>query len=127
MRIGQLAKAAHIHIETIRFYERKGLIEQPEKPLRGFRDYPAKILDRILFIKRAQKLGFTLEEIASLLLLDSGKCPDIQDLAEQKLHDIRDKLADLSRIEIALDTLVSSCKNNDNIHHCPIIDALLTR
>ena len=125
MRIGQLAKLAGINIESVRFYERKGLIIQPIKPQQGYRQYPDKTLQRILFIKRAQKLGFTLEEISDLLAMETAKCNEVQELAKSKLEDVRTRLADLSRMESVLVDLLISCKTNPNNAECPIIDSLI--
>jgi MerR family transcriptional regulator, mercuric resistance operon regulatory protein len=80
--IGQLAKVAGVNVETIRYYERRGLISQPPKPAEGYRTYPNATLARIFFIKRAQELGFTLKEINKLLSLDESHCSEVQELAE---------------------------------------------
>jgi MerR family mercuric resistance operon transcriptional regulator len=125
MRIGQVAKAAQINIETIRFYERKGLIEQPLKPLEGYRDYSKKILEQLLFIKRAKNLGFTLEEVSGLLSMESAKCEEIQEMATSKLADVRARIADLKRMESVLNQLVLSCKTNPKKTGCPIIETLI--
>lgn len=125
MHIGQLAKLADINIESVRFYERKGLIIQPVKPLEGYRQYPEKTLQRILFIKRAQKLGFTLEEISDLLTMETAKCSEVQELAKLKLEDVRARLSDLNRMETVLSSLLKSCKTNPNNAKCPIIDTLI--
>jgi MerR family mercuric resistance operon transcriptional regulator len=127
MRIGQVAKAAQINIETIRFYERKGLIEQPLKPLEGYRDYSKKILEQLLFIKRAKNLGFTLEEISGLLSIESAKCEEIQEMATSKLADVRSRLADLNRLETVLNELVLSCQSNNKKTDCPIIETLIKK
>ncbi len=127
MRIGQVAKAAQINIETIRFYERKGLIEQPLKPLEGYRNYSKKILEQLLFIKRAKNLGFTLEEISGLLSMESAKCEEIQEMATSKLADVRSRLADLNRLETVLNELVLSCQSNNKKTDCPIIETLIKK
>ena len=100
--IGQLADAAKVNVETIRYYERQGFIEQPKKPKQGYRQYPQETLTTILFIKRAQQLGFTLAEIAVLIDLSTGGCHDVQILTETKLLAVRQKLKDLKRLEKAL-------------------------
>lgn len=122
--ISKLAKAANVGIETIRFYERKGLLEQPIKPMQGYRQYTEQALSRVLFIKRAQYLGFTLAEISSLLILSASNCEDVQQLAEQKLAVIEDKLRDLLNLKDSLVSLVSDCKNNPSDKECPIIRSL---
>lgn len=127
MKIGELAKSAQVNIETIRFYERKGLIKQPVKPHSGYRQYPVETLERILFIKRSQKLGFTLEEISTLLSMESAKCDDVQALAKSKLMSVRNKLHDLKQMESALKSLLKDCQTNPEHAGCPIIDALVDR
>ena len=125
MRIGKLAESAGVNIETVRFYERKGLIKQPVKPASGYRDYPLETLNRILFIRRAQKLGFTLEEIDLLLSMEDAACDQVQALAEAKLTSVKNKLHDLKQMEKALKTLLQDCKSNSKHKKCPIIDALI--
>ncbi|MDO6566008.1 MerR family transcriptional regulator [Alteromonas sp. 1_MG-2023] len=122
--ISKLAKEANVGVETIRFYERKGLLEQPIKPMQGYRQYTEQALSRVLFIKRAQYLGFTLAEISSLLILSASNCEDVQQLAEQKLVVIEDKLRDLLNLKESLVSLVSDCKNNPSDKDCPIIQSL---
>ena len=122
--IGQLAEAASVNVETIRYYERRGLIAQPPKPTEGSRTYSRATLARILFIKRAQELGFTLEEIANLLELGESPCREVQGMAAQKLASVRAKLADLRRLEIVLDDLLNQCAVNLDQTHCPIIESL---
>ena len=122
--ISKLAKEANVGVETIRFYERKGLLEQPIKPIQGYRQYTEQALSRVLFIKRAQYLGFTLAEISSLLILSASNCEDVQQLAEQKLAVIEDKLSDLLNLKESLVSLVSDCKNNPSDKDCPIIQSL---
>ncbi|MAZ90014.1 MAG: Hg(II)-responsive transcriptional regulator [Cellvibrionaceae bacterium] len=123
--IGQLAKTAGVNVETIRYYERQQLIEQPDKPLQGYRRYPEETLYRILFIKRAQHLGFTLTEISSLIELSQGHCSDVQHLAENKLTAVRQKLKDLRRLERSLKSLIDECRINPDEAHCPIIESLV--
>ena len=122
--ISKAAKQLNIHIETIRFYERKGLIEQPQKPESGYRHYSIDIINRIRFIKRAQELGFTLKEIINLLSLNDQPCSQVQDLAEQKLAFVQEKVKDLQRLESALNQMIVQCMNNADEDHCPIIDSL---
>ena len=122
--ISKLAKEANVGVETIRFYERKGLLNQPIKPMQGYRQYTEQALSRVLFIKRAQYLGFTLAEISSLLILSASNCEDVQQLAEQKLAVIEDKLSDLLNLKESLVSLVSDCKNNPSDKDCPIIQSL---
>ncbi|GAA4353353.1 Hg(II)-responsive transcriptional regulator [Kangiella taiwanensis] len=123
--ISQLAKLAGVNVETVRYYERCGLIAQPEKPAKGYRHYPEATLSRIRFIKRAQELGFSLDEIANLLILEESSCQEVQSIASHKLASIRDKMADLRRLESSLNDLLKQCANNSEQTHCPIITSLL--
>lgn len=122
--ISRLAKELGINIETIRFYERKGLIQQPPKPTPGYRHYPNETVNRIHFIKRSQELGFTLDEIVHLLNLEDSPCREVQALANTKLEKVQSKIHDLKRLEGALEALLSQCNENDDESHCPIIDSL---
>lgn len=122
--ISKVANELNINIETVRFYERRGLIAQPPKPDTGYRHYPEDTMNRIRFIKRAQELGFTLDEIANLLSLNDRPCSQVQDLAEHKLSAVKEKMADLRRLEKALKALLAQCQSNDDDSHCPIIDSL---
>ncbi len=123
--ISQLAKSAGVNVETIRYYERQGLIEQPLKPIQGYRQYPEATLTKVLFIKRAQHLGFTLSEIETLIALSAGSCNRVQHLAEHKLGIVQTKIKDLKRLEKSLKNLVSSCQSNLDSTSCPIIDSLV--
>lgn len=125
LTIGRLASTAAVNVETIRYYERRGLIEQPAKPRVGYRRYDNETLQRLLFIKRAKTLGFSLDEIENLLTLSEGQCADVQTLAEQKLNRIKAKVQDLKRLENALQDLVRQCDSNVSQVHCPIIETLL--
>lgn len=122
--ISHLAKALNINIETIRFYERKALIQQPPKPDVGYRHYPDETVNRIRFIKRAQELGFTLEEVSRLLSLEDFPCSDVQALAENKLEAVQAKMRDLRRLESALKALILQCNKNEDETRCPIINSL---
>lgn len=123
--IGQLAKLASVNVETVRYYERCGLIEQPQKPAKGYRRYPETTLNRIRFIKRAQELGFSLDEIANLLMLEETSCQEVQSIASHKLASVRAKMADLRRLETSLNDLLKQCASNPEQAHCPIITSLL--
>ncbi|CAH1583579.1 Mercuric resistance operon regulatory protein [Vibrio jasicida] len=127
MKISELAKSAGVNVETIRYYERRELIQQPLKPEQGFRDYTDATLERILFIKRAQELGFTLEEISNLLQLGDENCLSVQEVAEHKLANVRTKIVDLCRLESVLDNLVTQCKCNPSESSCPIVETLLPK
>jgi MerR family transcriptional regulator, mercuric resistance operon regulatory protein len=123
--IGKLATRAGVNVETVRYYERTGLIEQPVKPANGFRRYDKAILDRILFIKKAQTLGFKLDEVKTLLELSVGNCVEIQSLAEVKLEDVQLKIRDLQQLESVLADLVKQCRARVDKADCPIVEVLL--
>ena len=122
--ISKVARLLDINIETIRYYQRRGLIEQPFKPAVGYRQYPIETVNRIRFIKRAQELGFTLDEIANLLSLNDRPCSQVKELAEHKHLAVKEKISDLRRLEKALKVLLIQCQNNDDDSHCPVIDSL---
>lgn len=123
--IGQLAKSAGVNVETIRYYERQQLIEQPNKPSQGYRHYGEETLYRILFIKRAQQLGFTLSEISVLIELSQGHCSDVQHLAENKLTAVQQKMKNLRCLEKSLKALIGECQVNPDETRCPIIESLV--
>jgi MerR family mercuric resistance operon transcriptional regulator len=125
LTIGRLAEAAGVNVETIRFYQRKGLMREPDRPLGGIRRYGEADLARVRFIKSAQRLGFSLDEIADLLKLEDGShCTEVREQAEHKLADVRARLADLQRIEGALQGLVERCCATSGRVQCPLIAAL---
>ena len=125
LTIGELAKAAGVNVETIRFYQRKGLLLEPERPYGGIRRYHAADLTRVRFVKSAQRLGFSLDEIAELLKLDDGThCDEASILAQHKLRDIHEKLADLKRMEAVLTRLVDACHSRQGDVSCPLITSL---
>ena len=123
--IGALAETAGVNVETIRFYQRKGLMPEPEKPYGSIRRYGAAELARVRFIKSAQRLGFSLEEVGELLKLEDGaRCSEARQLAEQKLVAVRQKLTDLQRIESVLAGLVARCSAVRGRVNCPLIASL---
>lgn len=125
LTIGAFAKAADVNVETIRFYQHKGLLPTPDRPYGSIRRYGDSDLARVKFVKAAQRLGFSLEEIAQLLKLEDGThCGDAAELATQKLKDVRTKLAHLTRIETALSKLVGQCRAHRGTISCPLIAAL---
>ena len=125
MTIGSLADAAEVNLETIRFYQRKGLMPEPIRAPGSIRRYGEPALARVRFIKSAQRLGFSLEEVAHLLKLEDGThCTEARSLAEQKLMDVSAKLADLQRIELVLRQLVKRCGSARGAVKCPIIESL---
>ena len=128
MRIGDVAREAGVGVETVRFYEQKGLIAQPPKPgTGGFRDYPTASVRRIRFVRRAQQLGFSLGEIVELLELESGAdagCVDVRRRAEAKLEEVLIKIDNLERIEAALKTLIAACPGKGPARKCSILDSI---
>jgi len=130
MTIGQVAKLAGIGIETIRFYEREGLIDEPPRRESGYREYSADIVTRLTFIKRAQELGFSLSEIAELLSLKlhpDASCVEVRKRAEAKVTDIEAKIRDLQRMKKSLMGLIASCVGNKPVTECPILESFATK
>ncbi len=123
--IGTLAKTAGVNVETIRYYQRIGLINEPEKPAQGYRRYSAGVADHIRFVKRAQELGFTLNEITDLLSLDKHNCSQAREIAEHKCELIRQRVNDLKAMQNELEKLVATCRSNSSSdNHCAIIETL---
>lgn len=127
MTIGQLAATGGVNVETIRYYQREKLLPTPKRIHGAIRRYGEEELKRLLFIKRAQALGFSLTEIILLLKLSEGEhCRETQMLAEKKLAIVKHKLADLLAIESALEKLTSACRKGKSGCGCPIIDSLVS-
>lgn len=127
LTIGQLAKQAGVHVETIRFYQRRGLLLEPARPLGRIRRYGEMDAQRIRFIKHAQALGFSLDEVAELLALDDGRhCQEAEAIASRKLLIVRERLRQLRRIERLLGKMVSQCQCNPGTVRCPLIEELGT-
>lgn len=124
LTIGFLAKAAEVNIETVRYYQRIGLITEPAKPDQGYRIYPDETLQRIKFIKRAQQLGFSLQEIEELLQLGDGHCEDVRLRAEQKRSQIDKQIKDLKNLRGTLNQLINACQSDSDPSQCPIVETL---
>jgi len=126
LTIGKLADAAGVNVETIRYYQRRGLLEEPVKPRDGHRHYPVDTaVKRLQFIKRAQGLGFTLAEILGLLRLgEDCACAETRKLAARKLALINQRMADLASMKRVLARLVQKCDARNGGTSCPIIDVL---
>lgn len=125
MTIGRLAEAASIHFETIRYYQRLGLLPTPAKPQGSVRRYGNDAIGRLHFIKRAQALGFSLDEVKLLLNLSVGEhCAETRMLAEQKMQIVKKKISELRSMQTALDKLIHACATGKKGSGCPIIDAL---
>jgi len=127
LTIGKLANAADVGIDTVRFYERAGLLNKPRRTASGYRLYAASDVARLRFIRRAKALGFSLEEIAELLRLNDGggRRGAVRALAGRRLAEIEQKLAELSRMRDTLRHLISQCSGEGPLAGCPIIDAVL--
>ncbi len=123
LTIGRLARETDVNKETIRYYQRIGLLKEPEKPNHGYRIYPDEYIGRIRFIKRAQQLGLRLGEIAELLDLDTRDCADMRRRAEEKKTQINAQIQDLQALRSVLDQLIEACRRGGQVR-CPIIDAL---
>lgn len=129
MRIGQVAKRAGVNVETIRFYERKGLITKPARNTGGYREYPRDAIARIRFIKRAKELGFSLMEISELLSLQANPkatCADVKNRAEEKISTIHGRMKDLQKMKRSLEKLAAACKGSGPLDECPIIECFET-
>ncbi|WP_227508278.1 Hg(II)-responsive transcriptional regulator [Marinobacter sp. P4B1] len=125
LTIGQLAKAAGVNVETIRYYQRIKLVAEPVKPAQGYRHYASSTVERIRFIKRAQELGFSLDEITDLLSLDDRDCNEARTIAEHKQHVIQQRIDDLSAMQRGLSKLIKACKKNvSGQERCAIIATL---
>lgn len=125
LTIGAFANAAGVSVETIRFYQRKGLLPEPDRPIGSIRRYGKADVTRVRFVKSAQRLGFSLDEVMELLKLEDGAhCDEAREQAERKLADVRVKLADLRRIERVLAELVERCCAATGQVRCPLIEAL---
>lgn len=127
MTIGQLARRAEVGIETVRFYERQGLLETPARKDSGYRQYDESVVARLRFIKRAKELGFSLKEIKELLALrvdPSTTCAEVRSRAKTKIADVEEKIQALQRIKNALLELTAACRGRGPTSECPILDAL---
>ena len=127
LTIGRIARLAEVGVETIRFYEREGLIDKPPRSAAGYRQYPEDTVARLQFIKRAKSLGFSLREIKELLALrvdPQSTCDDVRRAAEAKIRDIDEKIRVLRRMRQALAKLAAECPGQAPVSQCPILDAL---
>ncbi|MDH5393062.1 MAG: MerR family DNA-binding protein [Gammaproteobacteria bacterium] len=124
LTIGKVAKLANVSVETIRYYQKIGLMKAPQKPLQGFRTYTMDSIRELKFIKKAQRLGFTLDEISELLEIGSGQCADIQSKAQKKLDQIKQQITELNALKVTLDELVKSCQLTSEPGCCPIVKSL---
>lgn len=127
LKTGELAKQAGVNVETLRFYEREGLLAEPPRRASGYREYPPDTVQRIRFIQRAKELGFTLREIKGLLELrvdPDTTCAEVREHAAEKIADVKQKISDLKTIELALNKLMNTCRGSGPIDDCPILKHL---
>lgn len=129
LRIGELATQSNTPIETIRYYEKIGLLEKPQRTASGYRMYSNEYIEGLKFIKRAKHVGFSIKEIQELLYLRHEKhsktCRDVKEFASKKLIDIEGKISELTKIKAALQNIVNSCDGGSNsADHCNILNAL---
>lgn len=125
MSIGALATTARVNVETIRFYQRKRLLPKPTRERGEIARYTIRDVRRVKFVKAAQRLGFTLEEIRDLLTLEGGQhCPDVRNMALIKLRDVQDSIATLRRIESALEQMIAGCRATADTGCCHLMDSL---
>jgi Hg(II)-responsive transcriptional regulator len=127
LRIRQVADAAGVHVETLRYYERRGILQAPQRTRAGYRQYAPETVELVRFVKRAQGLGFTLDEIEELLALRRprpGRCSSVQRAASAKIEDIDGKLRGLLAMRAALEQLTAACARNADQLDCPLIEAL---
>jgi MerR family transcriptional regulator, copper efflux regulator len=130
LTIGQVAEQANVHIETLRYYERRGLVARPPRSASNYRLYPEDVVRRVRFIKRAQELGFSLNDIEELLSLRADPeagCAEVRACAEAKMKDIDAKIGVLTAMKSALSTLVAGCSGEGSLSDCPIVESLETR
>ncbi|GJM25619.1 MAG: heavy metal-dependent transcription regulator 2 [Phycisphaerae bacterium] len=124
MKIGELSKQSGAGIETIRFYERKGLLADPVRSPTGYRQYEASVVARLQFIRRAKELGFTLAEIKEILALwfdANTRCEHVRQRAEQKIADIEEKVQSLHKMKRSLKKVISECESQDSVDDCPLM------
>lgn len=125
MTIGGLARACGVGVETVRYYQRRGLLERPPRPPRGVRRYGADATRRLKFVRRAQAIGFSLDDIAQLLRLErEPDCVHARHLAERKLADIEEQLAGLGVLRKRLRNLIEACAAPRSVQGCPIVDSI---
>lgn len=127
LRVGEVARQAGVNLQTVHYYERRGLLPEPPRTGSNYRAYPPDAVRRIRFIKRAQELGFTLKEIRELLSLRAGGgsgCTDVRGHAEAKVRDIENKVRSLQAMRGVLLELIGECSGSGPVSECPILEAL---
>lgn len=129
MKIGEVAKLSEVGIETIRYYEREGLLAEPQRKPSGYRQYDESVVARLQFIKRAKELGFTLTEIKELLGLwfdANTRCEHVRHKAGLKITDIEEKIRSLQKMKRALKKVISECESRDSVDACPLMEGIET-
>ncbi len=130
LMISEVASAAGVNVQTLRYYERRGILEEPRRTPAGYRQYNPEDVKKVQFIKRAQDLGFTLEEVRELLGLrvldggDGGACADVEERARAKLTDVDRRIRQLNHLRDVLTELIEACERRQPTEECPILDAL---
>lgn len=127
LKIGEVAKLTGIGIETIRFYERTGLLDEPDRRPSGYRQYDQSVIARLQFIRRSKELGFTLSEISELLGLwfdTETKCCDVRQKAQQKIEEIEEKVKTLNSMKRSLKKLIEQCQQRGSLDDCPLLEGL---
>lgn len=127
---GELAEGAGVNVQTVRYYERRGLLPEPPRSSSGYRQYGSEHLDRLRFIRRAQEVGFQLSEIEELLSLrvePDGTCGEVQERAEEAVERIDEQMAQLTRMRKALRSLLEACHRQEPTDECPMLKALEDR
>jgi MerR family mercuric resistance operon transcriptional regulator len=127
LTVGELARRGKVNLETIRYYERRGLLPKPPRSASGYRLFSPESVRRIRFIKRAQELGFSLKEIKELLALQvsaDGTSADVRERAEAKIADIEERIKTLRSMKKALERLTSACCGQGSVSECPILESL---
>ena len=127
LRIGELARAAAVNVQTVRYYERRGLIHPERRTVAGYRQYDADAIKRLRFIKHAQLLGFSLKEIDELLALrvrHGGACATIERKTRAKIALIEDKMREMRRLKRSLEALAAACEAREPTSDCPVLEVL---
>ena len=127
IKIGRLAELSGVSIDTVRYYEREGLLPQPARRPSGYREYGHDDVERLRFVRRAKELGFSLTEIAELLSLTDDRHADMQGVkrkAEERLEQVEAKIKELRRMKRGLAELIAACPGHGELHRCPIVAAL---
>ena len=127
MKIGEVARQSDVGVETIRYYEREGLLAEPERKPSGYRQYDESVVARLQFIRRTKELGFTLAEIKEILGLwfdANTRCEHVQHRAELKITDIEEKIRSLQRMKRSLKKIISECADKDSVDDCPLLEGI---